>query len=389
MKVLFIGYWGAKEGLSVATIYPHLRILSSFEHIKEIYYVSIERDNIDVNINFNIPKLIHLPLYSGHTLKDKLKDFTSFPAELIRFVQTKSIDKIICRGAPAGALGYLIHKKTTVPYYVESFEPHADYMLEAGVWSKWNPKYILEKYWEKKQKDTAKGLMPVSNAYKNHLVEEGISMDKIHTIPCCVDLDTFNYKHEDHISIRSQLNISMDSVVGVYVGKFGGIYYEEEAFQLFKAFFEYYQERAYLIILTPQEELCQEYFTQYSIPTEQTKVGLVEHSDVPKYLSASNFAFSLHKPSPSKIGISPIKNGEYWANGLPIIIPDGIGDDSRIVREEKIGCVLDTKNHSIFEDLDHSFLNRSNQQRSSLSLVAKKYRSFEVSEEVYKLVYGM
>ena len=81
----------------------------------------------------------------------------------------KKIDFIIARGAAAGALAYKAFKKTKVPFYVESFEPHAAYMLESSVWSKNDPRYLFQKRWEGKQKKYATGLMPVSNNYKKQL----------------------------------------------------------------------------------------------------------------------------------------------------------------------------------------------------------------------------
>ena len=65
-----------------------------------------------------------------------------------RLCKTHKIDKIIARGAPAGALVFKISKVLNIPLVVESFEPHADYMEESGIWSKDTLKYLFQKKWE-------------------------------------------------------------------------------------------------------------------------------------------------------------------------------------------------------------------------------------------------
>ena len=42
------------------------------------------------------------------------------------------------------------------------------------------------------------------------------------------------------------------------------------------------------------------------------------------------------KPVPTKRYCTPVKDGEYWALGLPVIITEGISDDSGIIRENGI-----------------------------------------------------
>ena len=114
---------------------------------------------------------------------------------------------IICRGSPAGSIGYYIHKKTRLPFYVESFEPHADYMLESGVWSWYNPKYIFAAYWEQKQKKYAEGLMPVARNYREKLLMAGVDASRVDVIPCCVSLEEFKYMEEHRLAVRKKLNV--------------------------------------------------------------------------------------------------------------------------------------------------------------------------------------
>lgn len=67
----------------------------------------------------------------------------------------------------------------------------------------------------------------------------------------------------------------------------------------------------------------------------------VFHSRVPDYMGLGDFAISPYKPVPSRKYSAPIKNSEYWALGLPVIITKNIADDSKIIKEEGIGAVIE------------------------------------------------
>src|SRR5690606_39363867 len=77
------------------------------------------------------------------------------------------------------------------------------------------------------------------------------------------------------------------------------------------------------------------------IPFGYLTVAHVDHDEVPKYLSAADLAFSTNKSVPALQYLSPIKYGEYWAAGLPMITTLLEGDDARIIREESGGYLLD------------------------------------------------
>ena len=193
MNILFLGYWGANEGLSQATILPHLKILSSFSNINKIIYCSIER-NGDTKFNIQDPKVVHIPLYSKKSkipFLENVTNFIDFPNQIVFICKEYGIERVICRGALAGSLGYLSWKKTKIKYIVESYEPHSEYMIESGVWAKYDPRYIFQKYFELKQSKTAYGLMPVAYNFKKKLISQGVPENKIDVVPCCVNTTIF------------------------------------------------------------------------------------------------------------------------------------------------------------------------------------------------------
>ena len=51
--------------------------------------------------------------------------------------------------------------------------------------------------------------------------------------------------------------------------------------------------------------------------------------------------FVIIKPAPCRLSCSAIKIGEYWANGLPVLLTPSVGDDSAIIAAENGGTVFD------------------------------------------------
>lgn len=390
MNLLYLSYWGINDPLTVSTVYPHLKILSELSSIDQIIFCTIEREASPYFPGEleGIPGLEWVSFSSGHGIKHKLSDFRGIPRKLQQIIGENNIDKLLARGAPAGALAYLVWKKTKTPFYVESYEPHADYMLESGVWKRWDLRYIMEKRWEQKQNKHASGLMPVAENYKTALENQGIPADRIHTMPCAVPFEEFKFDATKRKNKRAELGIPEEAVVGVYVGKFGGLYYNAESFDLFKRTQDNFP-KFHIIICSPHPTAwLEQQLSDHGFPPGQAHCLFVPHGEIPAYLSAADFAYALYRPAPSKRFLSPIKVGEYWANGLPVLITEGIGDDSEIIEREQAGAVLKRGLSNLevaFQEIKDVIAEEGHRIR--IAKLAGRYRSFERTWEVYREIF--
>lgn len=385
MRILFLSYWGVQEGLTSATVIPHLDILSGNDRVEKIIFCSIERNSSLSPVSIG-KKVLHVPLLSqprGSVFITKFNDFYTFPRQLKALCLEHRIDLIVCRSSLAGALGYLVKRKTSIPYIVESFEPHADYMIDSHVWKSYDPRSILQNFFEQRIKATAKFILPVSQNYLTKLLEEGIEAAKMYLLPCCIQLDRYAFDSERRDKIRSQLGVE-NGTVGIYVGKFGGIYYEKEAFQLYAAAFRFFGADFFLILLTgdPVDKI-KRYISTFGLPEERIFIKFAAPSEVPAYLCAADFAFSTIKPAPSRPFCSPIKDGEYWANGLPILLEPGIGDDSDIIQTEGGGIILDMQQpEKAFREWKERYSDRQ-KSATSIQKIAQKHRGLDRVKKVY------
>ena len=381
MNILYINNWELNNPLTISTTIPNLKVLSSFGSINKIVLVTPEYVKSDDTIN--ISKVIHKPIYLDSCTLPSIFKYICQEIKLAKFLlkltKEYKFNRILARGSPSGGRAWGLSKKTKIPFYVESYEPHSDYMYDAGVWTKLDPRFIIQKYWEKGAMRYASGLFPVSNNYKKKLIDIGVSKDKIAVIPCSADIDKFKFDINRRDYIRKKLNIQKDDIVGIYVGKFGGIYYDKEAFEAFEIAFKKIKT-FHLILLSPisSSDLKNKLDMFADINPNRIYHCFVHQSKVADYLSASDFAYALIKSKPSTLYCSAIKIGEYWANGLPIVLSKGVGDDAKILEETKLGAIY---NIEYVNDI-LSIIQQTNYKAKIVDL-ARKYRNPRMIRDGY------
>lgn len=373
MKVAFISYWGINQGLTRSTVFPHLDFLVNNDIVDQVYFFSIEREEISELPELHT-KIKHYPVYEKKTFLPGLEKFTTL-REIYKRLISLGPELVFARSSLAGIPAYFYHKKTKTPYVVESFEPHASYMIDAGEWQKNGVKNKLLTHYESQQKKTAHYLLPVSNSYAEVLRSEGVEEERIEVLPCTVDIEKFYVNIDSRSEIRNLLGIDDDTILGVYVGKFGGIYQEEEAFKNMQNGLQ--QFAAYsLLVLTPHSE--KEVFdlaTKVNFPKNLLSVVSVPFEEVPKYLSAADIAFATYKQMASNQYLSPIKVGEYQACELFTVITDGVGDDADLMEQEGVGLKL-----SHIDRLRSAY---ADYRKENSLLYVQKYRSRKLMNEIY------
>ena len=115
MNIIFIGNWSINEGLTDATVIPHLKILSGMPIVKEVIFCTIERGNeLITKKDLDIPNITHVPINSTSLINSMIGsalNFLSFRKQILDTAINYHSTLIICRGSPAGSIGFFIHKK--------------------------------------------------------------------------------------------------------------------------------------------------------------------------------------------------------------------------------------------------------------------------------------
>jgi hypothetical protein len=319
-----------------------LRLLSQNERVDEIVLVTVE-STTDEMYRPEIPKTKHITLQGSKRpgLLKKLIDPFRFMVRLKVISSEENVRLVIGRGSMAGALGLYVAGSLKLPLVVESFEPHSDYMYFGGVWSRFDPRYLLQRLSERLIRRRADWLLPVSKRYEEKLIQDGVKASRIVTVPCSVDSTIFRIDGVARERIRAHYQIDPDVTVGVYLGQFGDIYYGEEAFEIFRETKVFFRDRFFLMVLTPSDhEWVQMNLEQRGFDSTSFLVLRADRNEVASFLNAADFGYTLVKETPTSEYCCPVKDGEYWATGLPVLITPRIGEDSKIISLHAAGAVL-------------------------------------------------
>lgn len=249
---------------------------------------------------------------------------------------------------PGAVIAHYVAKFTSRPHIIHTYEPHTDYMVEGGVWQRnsWEAKWLRKA--EKKVGEKAYTLMTATNCFVNKIREESIATPCIR-VPSCVDTELFRFYNSSRERIRLKLNLDKSKCVIIYIGKIGGMYWGEEIFEFFHACLEVSDDFHFLFFSPDDLGKIKSYCDHFQLPQHKITLDFLKREEVPHYLSAADFGFVPVKQYPSKRYCSPIKDGEYWACELPIIIPEGVSDDYLFVEQNQIGLVIQSRKEMFTE----------------------------------------
>ncbi len=400
-NILILTQWSYKDPLIQAYTLPYVYIIAKYiSEGSRIYLVTFEQDNLKMspsekeNIKNTLRKkeiyLINYR-YSSFGIISFLKWFGVF-IHLFVFLFLKNIKFIHAWCTTAGSLGYILSKASGKPLIIDSYEPHAEAMVENQTWSRNGFKFKLLFYFEKKLTNHAQIIISATSGMRDYALEKyGISIANFYVKPACVDLDKFNISKKKNPLLIAELKLE-DKIVCVYAGKFGGIYHTQEVFSFFSEAEKTWGDRFRVLLLTPHDnQTLVKWALESNFSPEKMIIKFIPHEDIPDYLGLGDFGITPVKSHPTKRYCTPIKDGEYWAMGLPVVITKNISDDSEIILKYNAGAVIEefsTAGYKAVIEKINIILNEPNEMLSKrIEYLAKQYRSFSIAENIYRDIY--
>jgi hypothetical protein len=393
-RILVVTYWSFADALVQAYTLPYVRImLSVLPAGSKIFLVTLERNEADHSrreVETGIENL-RFPLYP-FGLKAAF-GWRKNLSVLRKIIRAEGIDKIHAWCTPAGAIGYRLSKRTGIPLIIDSYEPHAESMVENGTWKKGGIAYRTLFHFEKKQTHHATRLIAAAPAMREYAREKYGFTREMYIKPACVNLDEFAPSIEKDKALVAELGLE-NKIVCIYAGKFGGIYWEKEIFQFFVACEKKWGERFRAVLLSNISRAEADKLAAVAgFSREKIILTFVPHSEIPKWLSLGDFALTPIKPVPSKKCCTPIKNGEYWAMGLPVVIPPDISEDSAIIEQENAGAIIAGLGEAELDKTVEKINSILNNEPALLlhrriRNLALRYRNFNIAKDIYREIYG-
>ncbi|MDZ4715331.1 MAG: glycosyltransferase [Cytophagales bacterium] len=398
-NILVLTYWNFDDALIQTYTLPYLELIRTHQSAtSKIFLVTLEkgpsikgvRENVERRLGPGGVEWVRLRYTPFGFLA--IARWAGMIPWLLGFVFRKKIEVIHCFATPAGAAGYVLSLLSGRKLVLDSYEPHAEAMVENGTWKKSGMAFRILFWFEKKQTERAVAVIAASEGMRSYARSKyHVEIKRFAVKPACVNLDHFSVANIKNPKLLREMELE-DKIVCVYAGKLGGIYLDLEVFEFLRVAHEYWGDSFRFLFLTNQsrheiEAFCYQARLDIGIITTR----FVPHHEIPQYLGLADFAITPVKPVPSKRYCTPIKDGEYWATGLPVVISKNISDDSAIVANLEIGAVLeqfDTASYQkAIEIIDRLLKRRREETFQKIREVARTYRSFKIAEEAYQAIY--
>ncbi|HTF05595.1 MAG TPA: hypothetical protein VK826_16325, partial [Bacteroidia bacterium] len=266
-------------------------------------------------------------------------------------------------------------------------------MVENGTWKKTSLAYRLLFYLEKKMSHRAQTLIacsPFMQAYAES--KYGLRNIVLPVKPACTNLETFHPSLRKNKTLLEASGLE-DKIVCVYAGKLGGIYLDQEVFSFFAACISTWGGKFRALLLTnTSAETIDTYCRNTGLNREVVITRFVPHAEVAAWIGLGDFAFTPVKPVPTKKCCTPIKDGEYWALGLPVVITPNISGDSELIASHRCGAILDnipgTGYATAVSEIAALLSEDQNELTARCRNLAQVHRNFNIAEKIYRQIYG-
>jgi Glycosyl transferases group 1 len=402
-NILILTFWSYKDALIQTYTLPYVKIMHQYlPKDSKIYLLSLEKEHLKICEDEKESIRNELNRY-GITLIDYPYYRFGFKAiivwlkiiiELFFLIIKTPIHIIHAFCTPAGVAGYILSVLTNTPLLLDSYEPHAEASVENGDWSRKSFRFRILYLFERLQSHRAQFIISATQGMRKYALDKyGAQFNNFFVKPACTNLELFSIEKKKQKDLVQQFNYE-NKIVCVYAGKFGGIYLDKEVFDLFKVAQDYWKDSFRILLLTNQNEKdLQRWAKESGVDYSIIRTAFVFHSEIADYMGLADFAITPVKPIPTKRYCTPIKNGEYWAMGLPVISTAHISDDSAIIEHHQIGAVIHsfTKEEylRVIQTID-SLLesNKDHFLTQKIRSLAYQYRSFDIAHTIYKKIYG-
>ncbi len=403
MNILVLTYWSFSEPLIQTYTLPHVRqIKQELGKEGKVYLLTLEKSHLKLskelkkNVKAQLKQegIVWIPSkYYAFGLQT-LFAFIPLLFRLISLILFKKIKIIHAWCTPAGAIGWFLSVITRRKLVIDSYEPHAESMLENGTWTKRSLPFRLLFKLEKLQTRRATACIGLTAKMPEYSLEKYGYKPKIYfTKPATVNTETFHPEQIKDFSLIGEDSLC-NKIICIYAGKTGGIYLDQEIFDFFKCCADYWKGGFKAILLTDTSADYIEKCTGIAgIAKGYIWFQNIQHQDVPKYMNLAHFALNPVKPVPSKRYCTSIKDSEYWAMGLPVVITPNISDDSEIIEQAQIGAVLQELNpngylHAVKRIDELLKADSTGTLRSTIIDIAIQFRSPEIAIDIYNKLYN-
>jgi hypothetical protein len=248
-NILVLTYWSFNDALIQTYTVPYLKIMQSkLPKGSKIFLLCIEQKVYKGDVHQTRQKLEDLQHRGIIVIR---KPYVPFGASamfkwipilmsLSSLIIGQRIKYIHSWCTPPGVFALLLSKIWRKPLILDSYEPHAEAMVENGSWQEGSKAFKILFKFEKKMTKSAKYIIGTTDGMRDYAWDKyQVKVKNFFVKPACVNVEQFDYAKPKSEKLIQDLGIEGKKVM-LYAGKFGGIYFDKEVFEHIKVASEYY-----------------------------------------------------------------------------------------------------------------------------------------------------
>jgi glycosyltransferase involved in cell wall biosynthesis len=343
------------DNLGQSQVIPYLAGLSKLGF--SISILSFEKDS---NFNDNKEKIavllsqnsigwIPLPYTAKPPVLSTIFDIRKMYVAAKKHCIDNAVKIVHCRSYISALVGLQLKKKLGIKFIFDMRGFWADERVEGRIWNLKNPLYKLVYSYFKKQEikflNNSDYCISLTEAGKNYIISRKDIRSNINitVIPCCADLNHFNYQaisQETRNAKRKQFGYSSENVIYSYLGSIGTWYLLDEMLDLFGEIYETNNKARFIFFSADNPDGIFEKAKAKGLSKDVITIYKAQRAELPALLSICNASAFFIKPSFSKTASSPTKMGELMGMGIPLICNANVGDVSRIMEDTHAGILV-------------------------------------------------
>lgn len=398
---IFVSLDGMTDPLGQSQVLPYLQGLSS-QH--QLILVSAEKPDRYQNHKNIIEKICkdsninwHPVIYNtGLPLISQIFNFLKLLTKTYSLTKKNRPQIIHTRSYVPAFIALLVSLIVNVKILFDMRGFWANERIDGGIWKlnslKGRILYNFFKRIEKSLISRSSAIVTLTQAAKEE-IESWIFYNKntsITVIPCCVDVDHFNFKNlntADKEKWQHELNINNNSDVVTYLGSVGTWYMLPEMLAFFKEQLVIKPNSVFLFITAEPKEFILKEARKIGISENNLRIVFGKRADVPALLSLSTYSLFFIKPLYSKKGSSPTKLAELLAMGIPVIANGNVGDMNAIFKKDHCGLLVNEFNTEAYKQVLQNLNQLKKLKPDELRNICLREFSLSLGVERYKAVY--
>jgi glycosyltransferase involved in cell wall biosynthesis len=401
MLTMFITYDGLLDTLGASQILPYLNVIA----IKQggMVVLSFEKprrfEQGQENMRTDLEKYnIHwkpLSFTTGFGIFGKFWDLGRMYFWASWLTRKHGVGVVHARGHPTAQVGLFVKRLLGTRLIFDCRGLWVDERVDKGGWDMQRSLHRLQyrhfKRIERKLFTQADQVVVLTHKVVDEVVKLGAAPAlKVTVIPCCADFDHFLLSTPSRRRLaREKTGIPNEARVLGYLGSVGRMYMLDRFFRLFELACRQYENCRALVITQDVEELRKVMI--FNLPValhERVHIKPASRAEVPNVLPAIDALVSFITPSYARMAASPTKLAECFAEGIPVICNDGVGDVEMQLEQLGAGVIVDPASdadlYDMVQKLDYVFAMGGQRLRDA----ARPLLGLEVASERYHSVYS-